>query len=148
MQEGRKGIFDILQEKQFCSQISFVFHCFSTTYFFHIYANTLSWDRHYSKCVILPKLSICVKDSIPLKMSLTTFLHSHDEIRPNIWCFDVQNGLLHTRWEDTNGNVLRCFQNWAKCLECKLRVHQLIFQIMKLRKVEKKMRKWFKTVLE
>ena len=28
MQEGRKCIFVILQEKQFCAQISFVFYCF------------------------------------------------------------------------------------------------------------------------
>ena len=42
-----------LQEKQFCTQISFVFHCFLTSYFFHKHINTLSWDLHYgSKCVI------------------------------------------------------------------------------------------------
>ena len=35
MQEGRKCIFVILQEKQFCAQIFFVFHCFLTSYFFH-----------------------------------------------------------------------------------------------------------------
>ena len=29
MQEGRKCIFVILREEQFCGQISFVFHCIS-----------------------------------------------------------------------------------------------------------------------
>ena len=81
MQEGRKCIFAILQEKQFCTQISFVFHCFLTSYFFHKHINTLSWDLRYgSKCVILPVLLISIKNSISPKMSLTTFLHSHDDI--------------------------------------------------------------------
>ena len=88
MQEGRKCIFVILWEKQFCAQISFVFHCFLTTCFVHKNVNTLSWDLSYgSKCVILHVLSISTTNSISPKMSLTTFLHSHDDI-----------GSLRTPW--------------------------------------------------
>ena len=79
MQEGRKCIFVVLQKMPFCAQISFVFF-FLTSCFFHKYANTLSWDPHCrSKCVILPDLLISVKNSISFKMSLTTFLHWHDD---------------------------------------------------------------------
>ena len=43
--------------------------------------NTLSWDLyHDSKCVILHVLSISTTNSILPKMSLTTFLHSHDDL--------------------------------------------------------------------
>ena len=81
MQEGRKCIFVILWEKQFCAQIFFVFHCFLTSCFVHKNVNTLSWDLcYYSKCVILHVLSISTTNLISPTMSLTTFLHSHDEI--------------------------------------------------------------------
>ena len=54
---------------------------FLTTYFVHKNVNTLSWDlSHSSKCVILHALSISITNSISPKMSLTTFLHSHDEM--------------------------------------------------------------------
>ena len=42
MQEGFKCIFIILWEKQFCAQVSFVFHCFLTYSFVHKNVNTLS----------------------------------------------------------------------------------------------------------
>ena len=83
MKEGRKCIFVILWEKQFCAQISFVFHCFLTSCFVHKNVNTLSWDLYYdSKCVTLHELSISTTKLISPKMSLTTLLHSYDfEIR-------------------------------------------------------------------
>ena len=81
MQEGRKCIFLILQEKQFCGLISFVFHCSLASYFVHKNVNTLSWDLYYdSKCVILHLISISTTNLISPKMSLTIFLHSHDEL--------------------------------------------------------------------
>ena len=81
MQEGRKCIFVNLHKKQLCAQISFVFYCFLTSYFFHKNVNTLSWDLLYSlKYGILPVLLSSVKISISTKMSLTTFLHSRDDL--------------------------------------------------------------------
>ena len=80
MQEASKCIFLFLQEKQFCGQISFVFYCFFTSYFVHKNVNTFSWDLFYdSKYAILHVLSISTTKLISPKMSLTTFLHSHDE---------------------------------------------------------------------
>ena len=81
MQEGRKCILVIVEEKHICAQISFVFYCFLKSYFFHKNVKPSSWDVHYgSKCVFKPALSISAKNSISPKMSLTTFLHSHDDI--------------------------------------------------------------------
>ena len=86
-----KCIFVILWEKPFCAQISFVFHCFLTSSFVHKNVNTLSWDLYYdSKCVILHFLSISTTNLISPKMSLTTFLHSHDDILNEVktpWIF-------------------------------------------------------------
>ena len=69
----------------FCGKSNFVlrfslyFIVFLTTCFVHKNVNTLSWDLNYdSKCVILHVLSISITNSISPKMSLTTFLHSHD----------------------------------------------------------------------
>ena len=84
--EGRKCIFVILWEKQFCAQISFVFHCFLTSCFVHKNINTLSSDLYYdSKCAILLALSISTANLISPKMSLTTFLHSHDDVSISLW---------------------------------------------------------------
>ena len=81
MQEGRKCIFAILWENQFCALIFFVFHCFLTSCFVHKIVNILSWDLYYdSKCAILHVLSIYATSLISPKISLTTFLHSHDEM--------------------------------------------------------------------
>ena len=83
MQEGCKCIFIILWEKQFCAQVSFVFRCFLTSSFVHKNVNTLSKGLYYvSKYVLLHVLSISTTNMISPKMSLTTFLHSTDDMWP------------------------------------------------------------------
>ena len=60
--QGRKCIFVILQDKQFCAQISFIFHCLLASYFFNENENILSLGLYYgSKWVIFHELSLSEK---------------------------------------------------------------------------------------
>ena len=84
MQEGRKCIFVILQERQFCAQISFVFHCFwcllcSVKIKKYFELRPALWLK---MCHFTCTFNIC-KNSISPEMSLTTFLHSHDDMKCN-----------------------------------------------------------------
>ena len=63
---------------------------------FYKNVNTLIWDLHrVSKCVISTVLSISLNNSISPKMSLTTFLHSHDnnyiplQCHPSCWTVNI-----------------------------------------------------------
>ena len=71
----------------FCGKSNFLlrfplyFIVFLTSWFFHNNVNTLSWDLHHDpKCLFSHVLSKSGKYSISPKMSLTTFLHSHDDV--------------------------------------------------------------------
>jgi hypothetical protein len=65
----------------FCAQISFVFYCFEMSYFFYKNVSTLNPDLHHNlKCAYLSILLLLNKNSISPKISLTTLLHSHDDL--------------------------------------------------------------------
>ena len=70
----------------FCGKSNFLlrfplyFIVFLTSWFFNNNVNILSWDLHDPKCLFSHVLSKSGKYSISPKISLTTFLHSHDDL--------------------------------------------------------------------